>query len=59
MIDILEVLKFLKNKLISILKSKFTGKITFTLHCKDGGIGKVSIFTEENFCRKDLTFNSD
>lgn len=52
------VLKILKSLLLDYLtdrKSKrFSGKITITLDCKDGGIGNVRVNAEQSFSKKIL-----
>jgi len=48
------VFAFLFSHIASILKVKFTGKITITLNCKDGNVGTFEIQTGEQFTTKDI-----
>ena len=33
---------------------KFTGKITITIHCRNGGIGKATSNIERDFLQKEI-----
>lgn len=43
-----EALELIFRKIAFYLSEKFTGKIVFTFHCKDGGIGRLSMTVEED-----------
>lgn len=47
--EIVELIGQLIGKCLS--ERKFTGKITVTIHCRDGGIGKATSNVERDFVR--------
>jgi len=52
-----EAIELVIKRIADYLEKRFTGQITITFHCKDGGIGRVSLDVKQNFSRKDLTTN--
>lgn len=37
------------------LSERFTGKLTFVLNCREGGIGKLSLQVDRDLTQRDLT----
>ena len=50
-----EAVALVFEKIGRYLEERLTGKITFVFHCRDGGIGKVSLNVEQDLSKKDLT----
>lgn len=53
--DVKGAISLIVSNLAEYLTGRFTGKITFTFNCKDGGIGSLSMKIEKDFSKKDLT----
>jgi len=53
--SIKEAIKLISIKLCDYLRINFTGKMVFTLDCKDGGIGRLSLEIKQDLTKKELT----
>jgi hypothetical protein len=54
-VSLKEAVALIMSKVARYLEEKLTGKITFVFHCRDGGIGRVSLNVEQDLSKKDLT----
>ncbi len=48
--NIKDLIAIIFNEIVAIFtgNEKFTGKITFTINCRDGGIGNCNMNVEKN-----------
>lgn len=45
-----EYLEYIQKKMVEYLtEKKFTGDLTFTLHCRQGGVSRSSLEVREDF----------
>jgi hypothetical protein len=49
-----DILALVNSKLGTLLEARFTGNIVFTIHCREGGVGRVSLQVNQDFSKKDL-----
>lgn len=42
-----------------LVKQQFTGSLIFTIHSRDGGIGRLSLQINEELTKKELTKNEE
>lgn len=50
-----DIAKLLDDKLSEYLVSEFTGQISFHLHCRKGGVGRIFLEVKQNFGKDDFT----
>jgi uncharacterized protein (DUF1786 family) len=44
-----EITDLVSEKLSRYMADKFTGQITFTFHCRSGGVGNISLEVRQDF----------
>lgn len=55
-----DVLVLVKERMAEYLvNQRFTGQLQFTLHCRDGGVGKLSLQVNQDLVRKSLQNHGD
>lgn len=50
-----DILTLVNSKLGTLLEAHFTGNVVFTIHCSQGGVGRVSLQVNQDFSKKDLS----
>lgn len=55
-----EALHLVKDRMTEYLENqRFTGQLHFTVHCRDGGVGRLSLQVNQDLSRKDLQNHVD
>ncbi len=54
-----EAVSLVFSKVSQYLLQRFSGKIVFVFHCRDGGIGRLSLTVDQDLTQADLDANVD
>lgn len=52
--SIKEAIALVTRRLAEYLVKRFSGKMVFTFHCRDGGIGRLSLTVEQDLSKTEL-----
>ena len=52
--NVKEATALVTRKLVKYLAERFSGKLVFTFHCRDGGVGRLSLTVEQDLTRAEL-----
>lgn len=52
--NVKEAIALVSQKVVKYMAERFSGKLVFTFHCRDGGVGRLSLTVEQNLSKTEL-----